>query len=67
MALLTRIPKIEILCLGMPRGMTGKAGRIDQNRDPLVIKVNRGDVKFESFVSIPFSFAFTNILLGRPK
>ena len=31
--------------LGMPRKTTGKAGRIDQSRDPFVIKVNREDVK----------------------
>ena len=31
----------------MPRKTTGKAGRIDQSRDPFVIKVNREDVKLE--------------------
>ena len=34
----------------MPRKTTGKAGRIDQSRDPFVIKVNREDVKFETSV-----------------
>ena len=31
----------------MPRKTAGKAERIDQSRDPLVIKVNREDVKLE--------------------
>ena len=31
----------------MPRKTAGKAGRIDQSRDPFVIKVNREDVKLE--------------------
>ena len=29
----------------MPRKTTGKAGRIDQSRDPFLIEVNREDVK----------------------
>ena len=39
----------------MPRKTTGKGGRIDQNRDPFVIKVNREDVKFETSVLRPVS------------
>ena len=31
----------------MPRKTAGKAGRIDQSKDPFVIKVNREDVKLE--------------------
>ena len=30
----------------------GKGGRIDQSRDPFVIKVNREDVKFETSVLV---------------
>ena len=36
----------------MPRKTTGKGGRIDQRRDPFVIKVNREDVKFEPSVLV---------------
>ena len=36
----------------MPRKTTGKRGRIDQSRDPFVIKVNRDDVKFETSVLV---------------
>ena len=36
----------------MPRKTTGKGGRIDQSRDPFVIKVNREDVKFETSVLV---------------
>ena len=36
----------------MPRKTTGKGGRIDQSRDPFVIKVNREDVKFETIVLV---------------
>ena len=38
----------------MPRKTTGKAGRIDQSRDPFVIKVNREDVKFETSVLVKY-------------
>ena len=31
----------------MPRKTAGNTGRIDQSRDPFVIKVNREDVKLE--------------------
>ena len=52
----------------MPRNTTGKGGRIDQSRDPFVIKVNR-DVKFETSVLVksPLPFTFTKIQLGTPK
>ena len=36
----------------MPRKTTGKGGRIDQSRDPFVIKVNREDVKFDTSVLV---------------
>ena len=36
----------------MPRKTTGKEGRIDQSRDPFVIKENREDVKFETSVLV---------------
>ena len=36
----------------MLRKTTGKGGRIDQSRDPFVIKVNREDFKFETSVLV---------------
>ena len=36
----------------MARKTIGKGGRIDQSRDPFVIKVNKEDVKFETSVLV---------------
>ena len=49
----------------MPRKTTGKAGRIDQSRDPFVIKVNREDVKFETSVLYKSPPPPPNLLLQK--
>ena len=46
----------------MPRKTAGKAGRIDQSRDPFVIKVNREDVKLE--ISVLYKFP-SHLLLQK--
>ena len=52
----------------MPRKTTGKGGRVDQSRDPFVIKVNKEDVKFETSVLVksPPIYFYKN-LAGKAK